>query len=76
VDLERGADAQQDVGVGGQRPGALDRRLGEELAEEDDVGLERALAVAARDAVGGGVEAALDLRNPGTTTWRSSRGPR
>ena len=52
IDLERGPDAQQQVGSGGQCLGARERRLGKQLAEQHDVGLERRAAVAARDARG------------------------
>jgi hypothetical protein len=67
IDLERGADAQQDVGAGGQRERALERALGQELAEQDDVGLERVAAVAARHAVGCGGQRARTSCRP--TCW-------
>ncbi len=51
IDLQRGADAEHQVGAGGEvaRPGH--RRLVEHLAEQDHVGLQRLAAVAARHAV-------------------------
>ena len=41
VDLQRAADAEHQVGLGGQVVGLGHRGLGQQLAEEHDVGLER-----------------------------------
>ncbi len=41
MNLQGGSDAQQKVGPGAQFLGALDRRHGEHLTEEDDLRLER-----------------------------------
>ena len=84
VDLERGADAEQHVGARGQRVGALQRVLGQPLAEQHDVGLQRLAAVAARARQSGRrARRARDLgragsarRRPGTTRSRCCRGPR
>ena len=60
VDLERGADAEQQVGAGAQSLRLLHRTARQELAEQDHVGLHLARAAGAgRDAVG--VEQRLDL---------------
>ena len=84
VDLERGADAQQQVRGGRQLGGARERGLGQQLAEEHDARLERRAAVrAARDAVGRRVEPRADLverdrpsSQAGQRDARSSRAPR
>ena len=57
VDLERGADAEQQVGRAPRASDArVERRLRQQLAEQHDVGLQRRAAVAARHAVGGRLE--------------------
>ena len=68
---------------GGQRVGALQGVLGQPLAEEDDVGLERLAAVAVGHAERVVGQALADLgqrvaarRRPGTRTTRWCRGPR
>ena len=52
MDLQRRADREHQARVGGQRRRAVDGVLREELAEQDDVGLQRRAAVAQRHAVG------------------------
>ena len=82
VDGERGADAEHQLGPLGELAGPRHRALGQQLAEEDDVGFDRAAAARAdRDAVG--VEERLDLararrrrRSGCRTRSRSSRAPR
>ena len=56
MDLERRADAEQQRGGRGERLRASERALGQQLAEQHDVRLQRLAAVAAGDAVGGGGE--------------------
>ena len=46
--LERGADDKQQAGAPRELEGPLDRSRREQLAEEDDVGLEDRAAVVAR----------------------------
>jgi hypothetical protein len=79
VHLERGADAEQHVGACGQVVGALQRGLGQHLAEEDDVGLERVAVVAARDAVRRCLDALQDVsrsrRTPSTRQTECSMVP-
>ena len=68
LDLQRGADAQQQVRDGAQLAGALQRSLGEQLAEQHDFGLQRtAAAFAAGDAVGIAQTASAHLQLAG---WR------
>ena len=83
VDLQRRADAQQQVGAGGQRVGALQRPLGQELAEEHHVGLERLTAVARGNgdrrvlqAQRGPPRAGRPRHRSGTRRCRSCRAPR
>src|SRR5215207_6426026 len=45
VDLQRGPDAQQQVGARGELVRALERSIGQELAEQHHVGLQRLAAV-------------------------------
>jgi hypothetical protein len=73
VDLERGADAQQHVGAGGEREGALQRALGQELAEQHDVGLQRVVLVAARHAVRRGRKARADVLEADLLAARQAR---
>src|SRR4051794_26056019 len=61
VDLQRRADAEQQVGPRGERVGPLQRALREELPEQDDVGLERRAAVAAGHGDRRVVQPPLDL---------------
>jgi hypothetical protein len=52
-DLERRADAEEHVCLARERRRPGQRRLGQQLAEQHDVGLERGAAVAPRHAVVG-----------------------
>src|SRR5205085_900416 len=52
MNLERGADHEQEPGGTRQRVGAVDRARGQQLAEKDDVGLQNAATLCAKRHVG------------------------
>ena len=60
-DLERGADAQQQVGAGTQLLRLPHRVLGQQLPEQDDIGLHLSRAARCRRANAVGIEQRLDL---------------
>ncbi len=82
VDLERGADAEQQLGAGAQALRLRDRAARQELAEQDHVRLHLARAAGSRSRPRRGRTATRPApadswpRSSCSSRWRSSRAPR